>query len=83
MAILMKCSLPKCRSNVLTTCCRAATVLTTIGWGDLVPVTPGQRVFVTIAMLAGALLYGYVIGTVSALLTSANEQQHNFYRTVR
>lgn len=46
--------------------------------GDLVPSTAGQRLFVTFAMLGGALLYGYIIGTVSALLSSANEQKHRF-----
>lgn len=36
----------------------AAYTLTTIGYGDMIPETPAQRVFVTVLMLSGAFLYG-------------------------
>jgi hypothetical protein len=60
----------------------AVYTLTTIGYGDLIPQTPAQRVFVSFIMLSGALLYGYIIGAVSALLASASERKHHFYRTI-
>ena len=36
----------------------AAYTLTTIGYGDMIPETPAQRLFVTVLMLSGAFLYG-------------------------
>lgn len=49
---------------------------------DMIPETPAQRVFVSVLMLSGALLYGYIIGAVSALLAAANERRHGLYRTI-
>lgn len=36
----------------------ATYTLTTIGYGDMIPETAAQRVFVTVLMLSGAFLYG-------------------------
>lgn len=49
---------------------------------DMIPQTPAQRVFVTVLMLSGALLYGYIIGAVSALLAAANERRLVLHRTI-
>jgi hypothetical protein len=59
----------------------AGMTLTTIGYGDITPETQAQRVFVTCVMLVGVFLYGYIIGAVSALLSSAGERRHQFLNT--
>ena len=51
-------------------------------YGDIAPHTTAQRVFVTCMMLSGASLYGYIIGAVSALLSSAGERRHMFIATM-
>jgi hypothetical protein len=37
---------------------------TTIGYGDIVPYTNIERIFDIVAMLIGALVFGYIIGAV-------------------
>jgi voltage-gated potassium channel len=46
------------------------TTLTTIGYGDIVPVTNPQRIFTMIVMIIGAGLYGYIIGNITNLLSN-------------
>ena len=41
-----------------------------------------QRIFVTCMMLFGAFLYGYIIGAVSAILSSAGDHRHKFITTM-
>ena len=36
----------------------------TVGYGDIVPVTLAERCFLIFAMLLGASLYAYVVGSV-------------------
>lgn len=48
----------------------------------MIPQTPAQRIFVTVLMLSGALLYGYIIGAVSALPAAANERWLTLYHTI-
>lgn len=38
--------------------------VTTIGYGDILPKTQAEHVYVIIMMLVGALVFGYVIGQV-------------------
>ena len=56
--------------------------LTTIGYGDIVPETAAQRVFIVFMMLIGAFMYGYVIGAVSAILSAQGERRHQFTSTM-
>lgn len=51
-------------------------------YGDIVPHTMAQRIFVTCMMLFGASLYGYIIGAVSAILSSAGDHRHKFVTTM-
>ena len=43
------------------------TTMTTLGYGDIVPQNNSERIFAMFAMLFGAIVFGYVIGNISAL----------------
>jgi voltage-gated potassium channel len=43
--------------------------LTTIGYGDVTPITRGQTIYAMGVMLLGVGLYGFVIGNLATLLT--------------
>lgn len=57
--------------------------ISTIGYGDIVPVTTGERVYVIIAMLVGAFEYGYIVGAVSNIIATRNEKLNRFQGLMR
>ena len=50
----------------------AATVLTTIGYGNFVPRTDGARVVLCILTIPGVALFGFAMAQISELLTSGS-----------
>jgi hypothetical protein len=56
--------------------------ITTIGYGDIIPQTVAERVYVTLCMLTGALGYGYIIGAVSGIVATRNQRRNLFYTTM-
>jgi hypothetical protein len=46
------------------------TTLTTIGYGDIVPVTDAQTLYTIFVMLTGVGVYGYVIGNIANLMSN-------------
>ena len=54
--------------------------MTTIGYGDIVPSTLVERIFVSFAMLVGAFVYGYIIGAVSNVISTKNAKKNDFYK---
>jgi CRP-like cAMP-binding protein len=57
--------------------------ISTIGYGDIVPVTTGERIYVIIAMLVGAFEYGYIVGAVSNIIATRNEKMNRFQGVMR
>ena len=47
--------------------------LTTIGYGDVAPVTLGEQCLCIFAMLLGGSIYAYVIGAVCGIVSSMDE----------
>ena len=43
--------------------------MTTVGYGDIVPVTPPEVLFVIGAMVVGAVVFGYMAGTVGVAVS--------------
>ena len=53
------------------------TTITTVGYGDLVPVTVAGRILGMILQLFGVLIYGSIIATISM---SLNKKQEEYYQ---
>eukprot|EP00435_Cladocopium_sp_Y103_P072070 s8_g39.t1 len=48
----------------------AMTTVTTVGYGDIIPRSDGERIFTMAAMIIGGAFYGYVVGNISVILAS-------------
>ncbi|CAM9919542.1 unnamed protein product, partial [Heterosigma akashiwo] len=48
----------------------AFTTMTTVGYGDVLPVSDLERVYATVIMIMGATVFGYIVGSVSTLATN-------------
>ncbi len=46
--------------------------MTTVGYGDITPVSTGERLYACMAMIAGATIFGYVIGNVATMSMAAD-----------
>ncbi|OQR84602.1 voltage-gated ion channel superfamily [Achlya hypogyna] len=56
--------------------------LTTIGYGDLVPSTPGERGLSIVCMLLGGGTYAYVVGGVCRILSAMDAATTEFHQTI-
>jgi len=52
--------------------CWAVTTLTTVGYGDITPVTPSEMMYAIVVMLLGFGLFGYLIGNIASMLNSSD-----------
>jgi len=52
------------------------TTMTTVGYGDLTPQSNSERLFASGGMIIGTALFGYIIGSTTALLASRHSRQH-------
>ena len=57
--------------------------ITTIGYGDISPVTLAERCYVVAAMLFGGILWGYVIGAMSGVIGARDEKLNRFRRDIK
>jgi len=57
--------------------------LSTLGYGDVVPSTDGERFFVVICTIIGSSIYAYMIGNVCGLISGMDAQNAHFYETMR
>ena len=48
------------------------TTMTTVGYGDLTPASTLERVYATVAMLIGATVFGYIVGSVAGIVLKLN-----------
>jgi voltage-gated potassium channel len=56
------------------------TTLTTVGYGDISPVTDLQKILTMVAMFFGVVIYGYVIGNVASLLSNIDAAKAGFLK---
>jgi len=48
----------------------AMTTMTTVGYGDVIPQTDVERIYAMVAMVIGGSFYGYVIGSISSMVSN-------------
>ena len=54
--------------------------LTTIGYGDVVAKTHGERVLVIVCMIIGAGVYAYIVGAVCGIVASMDEVTTQYHQ---
>jgi len=56
--------------------------LTTVGYGDISPVTSAQKIYTMVVMLFGAGFYGYIIGNVASLLSQQDPAKAHYSKNI-
>jgi len=54
----------------------AFVTLTTVGYGDVVPITPGGRMIAVITMVFGIVVYSLIIANVTVFIEDYKHKQH-------
>jgi len=57
--------------------------LSTLGYGDVVPTTDAERMYVVIATIVGSSVYAYMIGNVCGMLAGMDVRNAKFYETMK
>merc|ERR1712178_471549 len=53
--------------------------LSTVGYGDIVPQSDEGRVYAMFAMVVGSAFYGYIIGSVTSIVSDIDLNTRAFY----
>ena len=61
---------------------RSVMTVTTIGYGDITPVTLLEKAFVCVCMIVSGFVYGYVIGAVTNVIGTSSEKVARFRATM-
>ncbi len=56
------------------------TTITTVGYGDISPITDMQKILTMMAMFLGVAVYGFVIGNVASLLSNIDTTKASFLK---
>jgi hypothetical protein len=43
-----------------------------VGYGDIVPVTMNERIFVIVAMLISSLIFAYIVNRIGSIVSAYN-----------
>ena len=54
--------------------------MSTIGYGDILPTTTGERFFVILAMLIGTSVFAYVVGSVCTIVASMDKKSSEHHK---
>lgn len=60
----------------------AFTTMTTVGFGDIVPSTTQERVFVTCAMIISCCTFAYMIGSIGSVVQKQNAESDKYRERV-
>ena len=52
--------------------------LTTVGYGDVTPVTDAERAFLVIAMMFGGICYSYIIASMASIVSTMDSNERLF-----
>uniref|UniRef100_A0A061R290 Potassium voltage-gated channel Eag-related subfamily H member 2 n=1 Tax=Tetraselmis sp. GSL018 TaxID=582737 RepID=A0A061R290_9CHLO len=54
--------------------------LASVGYGDLVPVTPAEQYFSCCVMILGAFFLGYIVASITSVVATRNAESADYYR---
>ena len=57
--------------------------LSTVGYGDVVPISSVEKLFVLFAAILGSLLYSALFGTVTVIISGLNKEEGEYLGKVR
>eukprot|EP01048_Picozoa_sp_COSAG05_P010477 COSAG05_NODE_925_length_6575_cov_68.709320_2_plen_893_part_00 len=57
--------------------------VSSVGYGDILPATPGEKKFVVFAILVGAFMYAYIIGEFTDLISNLKKDKSLFDAKMR
>jgi hypothetical protein len=52
--------------------------MTTVGYGDIVPISPNEKLFAVAAMLVACGMFGYAIGSISSVMEKSSKTFDKF-----
>merc|ERR1719426_324202 len=55
------------------------TTLTTVGFGDMIPTSDEERLYTTFAMVLGGAFYGYVVGSITSMVSNNDLNASAYY----
>lgn len=70
------------QSNYIGSLYWIITTLTTVGYGDIVPMSDLQRIYSMIVQVSGLVFFGYLIGNVVRLLSNRDPEQTKYLENV-
>ena len=65
-------------SRYITAIYLAVMTTSTVGYGDVTPQTDVERTYLVFAMLIGASVYAYVVGSICSVIASMNHRETEF-----
>ena len=54
--------------------------MTTVGYGDITPSNDSEKIYCLFAMCIGVGFYGYIIGTVTSMVTSTSVSERLYMK---
>eukprot|EP00931_Biecheleriopsis_adriatica_P104497 TRINITY_DN79168_c0_g1_i1.p1 TRINITY_DN79168_c0_g1~~TRINITY_DN79168_c0_g1_i1.p1 ORF type:complete len:674 (+),score=112.11 TRINITY_DN79168_c0_g1_i1:32-2023(+) len=61
----------------------AVMTVTTVGYGDIIPISDEERVYSMLAMMVGGTFYGYVVGTLSVVVAHRDLHKQAYRERMR
>jgi CRP-like cAMP-binding protein len=58
------------------------TTMTTVGYGDITPVTPNEKMYAMISMILACGVFAYVIGSIGTVLSSRYDEEMIFKQKI-
>lgn len=69
-------------SNYIDALYWSITTLTTVGYGDITPVTDGEKIYVMCCMLVGLGFFGFLIGNITSALSQKDPAREHYLENI-